>query len=149
MQKMFFIAAAVAALATPQWAQAQTIQYETKVAGYSNSGNGGWILVKAGVNTGGRVTNAGRRDAFTDRVKRGEPLRVTITEQGNPACEVAETIVGVVADNGFVRAAPVKLPFTGTFEVGGNPSLDNVTAVVLNKKTGKVVTRRVPIGTRP
>ena len=123
-------------------ANAQTIKYEVKVKGYSSSG---WIEIRDGKNVGGKIIRDGS-GTWTDRVARDEPLRVTIT--GGRKCKVKDAIVGVVADNGFVRGLIVDLPFTREFVVSKNPAFDNVTVVVINTENSKVVTRRVPIGTR-
>jgi hypothetical protein len=137
-------AAALLLFAIPGVALAQTIKYEVRVKGYSDSG---WVEVRAGRNIGGAVRRD-KKGAWTDRVARGEELRVTITDRRARQCEVSEAIVGVVADNGFVRGAIVDLPFQREFKVSEDTAFDNVIVVVINKGTGRSVTRRVPIGTR-
>lgn len=145
------LAAVAAVVAAAPQALAQTVTFETKVPGYSNSGKDGWILIPPDANTGGRVVNSGKRNATTDRVMRGDQLRVTITGRRGANCQIGEdAIVGVLADNGFARGSVVTLPFSRDFTVSKDPSFDNVTAIVITFRAdgGKVVKRRVPIGTR-
>jgi len=149
--KLVMIAAAVFTLGfSAHQAQAQTIRYEVKVKGYTNAG---WIEVRDGQNVGGEVIKDDS-GVWTDRVARGETLRVKITDSSVPKCKAQDTIVGVVAANGFVRGKIVNLPYTKQFTVSRNASFDNVTVVVLPLPTGSLedagpaVTRRVPIGIR-
>ena len=137
-------AATLTLAAVPNRAQAQSIRYEVKVPGYSSAG---WIEVRDSRNVGGKVV----RDpsgTWTDRVARGENLRVSITDRKPGRCEVKDAIVGVVSDNGFVRGLVADLPFHRDFVVSRDPSFDNVTVIVINRENGNLVTRRVPIGTR-
>lgn len=131
-------------VAAPKVALAQTIKYEVKVKGYTSSG---WIEVRDGGKAGGAVIRD-KSGTWTDRVSRSEELRVSISDSKVKQCEVKNTIVGVIADNGFVKGSVVKLPYQKTFTVAKDPSFDNVTVVVIGLGSGKVVTRRVPIGTR-
>lgn len=148
MNRLFTLAVPFAAtcllFAVPRAALAQTIKYEVKVNGYSSSG---WVEVRTGRNIGGKVRRD-RTGTWTDRVARGESLRVTITDPRARKCVIQEAIVGVVADNGFVRGAIVDLPFQKEFTVGGDPTLDNVTVVVIKEGSHRAVTRRIPIGSR-
>src|SRR5690349_2080444 len=56
-------------------ANAASIRIECKVAGYSTAG---WIEVRNGSNTGGRVQRDSAGRYYTDRVQRGESIRLTI-----------------------------------------------------------------------
>jgi hypothetical protein len=141
------------ALSSASTMSTATITFETRVAGYSNSGNAGWIKVTDTCGGGGRVVRGGTTSACTDRVARGEPIRVTISSgQSNRSQMVAFT--GVTSSNGFGAGSIVTLPQTATFVVSHDPSFDNVyVAVVLLSPSwtpfGGLQQRRVPIGRRP
>ena len=63
---------------------AARIKMECKVKGYSTAG---WIEIRTGSNTGGRVHGSGS-SAYTDRVSRGEPLRITyVAETASERCQ--------------------------------------------------------------
>lgn len=151
-------AAATSTLPEPALASASnvataTITFETRVAGYSNSGNAGWIKVTDTCGGGGRVVRAGTTSACTDRVARGEPIRVTITS-GQSSRSQMVAFTGVSSSNGFSAGSIVTLPQSATFVVSHDPSFDNVyVAVVLLSPSstpfGAVQQRRVPIGRRP
>jgi hypothetical protein len=130
-----------------------TITFETRVAGYSQSGDNGWITVSSTCGGGGRVVRGGRADACTDRVSRGEQLRVRISARGAHRTE-AIGIAGVTSSNGFARGAFINVPFSATFTVSPDPSFDNVQVAVLLfdsnlRPLADIQQRRVPIGRRP
>ncbi len=129
------------------------IGFETRVAGYSNSGNAGWIRVDKSCGGGGRVVNGGRTSACTDRVVRGEPIRVSISSRHANRTRLIG-LSGIQADNGFAAGSIIPVPYTRTFVVSDDPTFDNaiVSAVLvdLNSFTfGAVQELRVPIGRRP
>jgi|JI8StandDraft_2_1071088.scaffolds.fasta_scaffold95995_2 hypothetical protein len=129
-----------------------TITFETRVPGYSRSGNNGWIQVTATCGGGGKVVRAGTRNACTDRVARLEPIRVTISSKQSRRSRVM-AFTGVSAANGFAAGSIVTLPQTATFVVSPDPTFDNVhVAVALlaanSTPLGSVQERRVPIGIR-
>ena len=144
--KMALVAGAALAVMAGEL-KAANIAFATKVAGYPSAG---WIQVKPELRSvlGGRVAYMPQHGGWvTDRVQRGEQIRVSVTnERGERAFCQDISIAGVVASNGFARAALVKIPFTANFTVLNNPSFDNVTVITI---TDRVTSRRVPIGSRP
>jgi hypothetical protein len=130
-----------------------TIEFAVRVPGYGQSGTDGWITVSASCGGGGRIIRAGRRDACTDRVRRGEQLRVTLGARGATRLRLL-TFTGVSSSNGFTRNALLPVPTAAVFTVGGDPSFDNVyvSTHLLDaslRPIGSPVERRVPIGMRP
>src|SRR5690349_13396638 len=102
-------------------AKAATIRMECRVTGYSTAG---WIEVRPGSNTGGRV----QKDAagyYTDRVQRGEPLRVKFSPTGSEYC-YGGALTGAYWDGGGNGVSAAWLPLTLTGTVTTNPNIDNV-----------------------
>lgn len=129
------------------------IAFETQVAGYGRSGVNGWIRVVPGGAGGGRVVNSGTPQAYTDRVSRGEPIRVSINARGVTQFRIMG-VAGIVASNGFAQGAIIGLPYQSTFRVSNDVTFDNARVLVLLLDRnfyplGSVVELRVPIGTRP
>jgi hypothetical protein len=124
--------------------RAATITFETKVKGYSSAG---WIQVKPELREklGGRVAKIGGV-WVTDRVQRGEDLRVSIRPIGRERCHNG-SLSGVHAANGFFKWAAVSLPFVKTTKVSNDPSFDNV--YVWTYTTSGYFEKRVPIGSHP
>lgn len=134
-------------------AAAATIKLEVRVPGYSQSGNNGWILVNSSCGGGGRVVRGGTPNACTDRVARGESIRVTISS-GQSSQSKMLAFTGVSSSNGFSAGSIVTLPQSGTFVVSKDPTFDDVyISVILLSPTsvpfGTAQQRRVPIGSRP
>ena len=77
---------------------AASINYEVQVAGYSKAG---WIKIRPELRSilGGRVANLPQYGGWvTDRVARGENLRVTITPDNRVERHCRGSLVGVVAN---------------------------------------------------
>lgn len=126
-------------------ASAAGFKLETKVAGYST-----YAVVRPELRTvlGGRVRwNAAQKCYETDRVMRGEPVRITIfaTKPGERCNSAA--IAGISSSNGFSAYRAITLPFVESrFTVSKNPSFDNVVLSTLTS-TGSYEFR-LPIGRR-
>lgn len=130
-----------------------TIDFQVKVDNYSSSGDNGWITVNSACGGGGRIINAGKKNACTDRVQRREQLRVTFGAKNAPRMRIS-TFAGVSSSNGFSRNAIFAVPTSATFTVSADPTFDgvHVAAVLLDSNlrvVSGVVERRVPIGKRP
>jgi hypothetical protein len=126
--------------------RAATIQMETKVAGYSGAG---WILVVPELRSqlGGAVRyDSSRRRWVTDRVSRGEPLRVTIRPTTSTERCRNGALTGIYSANGTFTFNGVALPYQTTTSVSRDPSFDNV-HVWLVTSSGWF-DKRVPIGSR-
>jgi hypothetical protein len=127
-------------------ASAAGFKLETIVHGYS-----GYVLVKPELRNvlGGRVRwNPSLRCFETDRVQRGERVRVTIfaTTAGERCRNGA--IAGIISSNGVHFFQAVQLPYTETrFAVSMNPSFDNV-HLRADTTSGRFE-MRLPIGRRP
>jgi len=126
--------------------QAASFKLECIVPGYP-----GYVIVKPELRSvlGGRVRwNPSLRAYETDRVQRGEKLRVTIS--ANKAGELCRNgaIVGVTAANGTAFFNVVALPYVETrFGVSPNPSFDEVYLKAYT--TAGYFEQRLPIGRRP
>ena len=130
-------------------AHASSISIECKVAGYSLAG---WIQVRPGSNTGGRVQyDAAHAVYFTDRVSRGESMRLTFKP----------TVAGEFAYWGDIFPethyslykgyfANVWLPFAEVLTCPTDPSWDNVYAEVCTTAPypNNYNKLRIPIGSR-
>jgi hypothetical protein len=111
---------ALAALTLTTALQATNINYEVKVAGY---GGAGWIKVKPELRTvlGGKVAYRPLDGGWvTDRVARGESLRISITPSTRAERRCRGALIGVIANNDLVSIQPVGLPVTGTWNVTRN-----------------------------
>lgn len=138
--KSLILIAALASAFTSA-AQALTIQLFTKVKGYSDAG---WIEV-VDTNLGGRVVKQGNK-SVTDRVQRGEPLRVVIRD-GRGQFDLVQAVVR--SDNRKIKAEELFIPCDIlNWKVSSDPKDDNVVIRVKSETDRDRVTRRVPIGTR-
>lgn len=138
------ILAALVSLIAPH-ADAASFKLETLVPGYT-----GYVLVKPELRSvlGGRVRwNAALRVFETDRVSRGEKIRLTISPSTSRERCQRVAFAGVSSSNGFFAFAPVTLPYVeNRFGVSTNPSFDNVIATAYT--TSGVFELRLPIGRR-
>lgn len=115
-----------------------------KVPGYSSGS--GWVRIVNGAPGGGKVINM-----VTDRVARGEKLRVMIDDPSfTKKCKCSFTLEAKVSSkNKVVFNGPITIPFTNEFTVDRDPNFDNVRIDIFDPiAPGGVVTRRIPIGTR-
>ena len=115
-----------------------------KVPGYS--AGSGWVRIVNGAPGGGKVINM-----VTDRVARGETLRVVIDDPSfTKKCKCSFVLEGrVSAQNRTVFNGEITIPFRRDFTVDRNPNFDNVRVDIFDPiAPGGVVSRRVPIGTR-
>lgn len=143
-----FVAGHAGLLATN--ASAASIKFETKVAGYSSAG---WILVLPELSglLGGRVRyDSARGRWITDRVQRGEPLRVTVS----PAT-AAERANGLATLNMYstsgweiYESRQVYMTFIGTMTIPMDPSFRDVVVDVWTESSWWVE-KTIPIGPRP
>jgi hypothetical protein len=131
-------------------AHAASIRLETKVAGYSSAG---WILVLPELRAvlGGRVSYDRSRGCWvTDRVQRGELMRVTVSPNTPAEFSNPRALFGVYTTTGWqiFDARWVNLPFSTTGTVPWDPSFRDVVVVVENSAYAGFE-KVVPIGTRP
>ncbi len=142
------LAAGLLVLLSPG-ASAANVQLETRVAGYSSAG---WILVLPGLNgsLGGRVRfDRATNRWITDRIQRGEPLRLTvIPTTATERAQTEATVVLLPDSRGPAITQRIPLPFTGTMTVPADPIFREV---VLEVWFTPLVWQRtnLPIGTRP
>jgi len=126
--------------------QAARIKMECKVKGYSTAG---WIEIRPGSNTGGRVHGSGS-SAYTDRVKRGEPLRITyIADSASERCKGGSWGGIYKFDHGYQSTKDfgvVNLPYVITTTCPENPNWDNVHADIMTSRG--YFYKRIPIGSR-
>lgn len=134
--------------------RAASITLETKVPGYSSAG---WILVVPELRNqlGGRVRYDPARGRWvTDRVARGENMRISIlpTTAQERRQRIALTGVGPRASE-EVDLNLVLLPYVNpNFRVSLNPAYDNVDVNVVSgpwRGPWTLSSLRIPIGTRP
>ncbi len=126
-----------------QTTQAATIKFEAKVPGYSKGT--GWALVVNGAPKA-MVWHPELNCYVTDRVSRGEPIRITVSpSNGAERCDRVAW-AGAYSDTGLLSWFNVRLPFVATGKVPTNPSQDNV--YVWTSTSAGFFERRVPIGTR-
>jgi hypothetical protein len=142
-----FIITAVASLCAcviPE-ASAASFKMETVVPGYT-----GYVLVRPELRyvLGGRVRwNSTLRCFETDRVSRGEKLRVTINPSTASERCLNIAIAGVTSSNGFAAFNLVTIPYVeNRFGVSTNTSFDNVE--VRAYTTSGLYSVRLPIGKR-
>lgn len=124
-------------------AKAANIKMECKVAGYSLAG---WIEVRPGSGTGGRVQRDSAGRYYTDRVQRGEAIRVNVSATTAIERCLSGALTGAYWDNGggLIGAAP--LPFSLTGRVPTNVNVDNLHLWVYTNSG--FFDKRVPIGSR-
>ncbi len=137
---------ALSALAVSAAVNAASINYQVQVSGYSKAG---WITVVPELRglLGGRVANLPKYGGWvTDRVSRGEPLRITILPDRPRETQCRGALVGISSSNGQAAFGLVRLPVSGTWVVTRDPSFDNVHLTVFTE--AGVFDKRVPIGTR-
>jgi hypothetical protein len=145
IRKTIALAALALSVFASSGAEAATFKIETLVPGYT-----GYVLVRPELRfvLGGKVRWNSSINAFeTDRVARGERLRITIrpSTAGERCHNLA--IAGVTSSNGFAAFNFVNLPYVETrFGVSTNTSFDNVMVRTLTS-TGYYETR-LPIGRR-
>ena len=129
--------------------KAADIKFEVKVPGYTQRGNG-WALVLPELRSvlGGKVHwDSGRNQYITDRVSRGETMKITITPT-TPAerCD-SMACVGIGPGDIWTFNKDVRLPYViNNFWVSTNPAYDNVFVKV--HTTSGWYSKRIPIGTR-
>jgi hypothetical protein len=126
---------------------AASIKFETKVAGYSTAG---WILVLPELRSvlGGKIRyDSSRRCYVTDRVSRGDQIRITISPTTSAERCQNGAVEGIYsAAAGICTWQAVTLPFVKTDKVSTNPAFDNV--YVWTKTSSGRFEKRIPIGTR-
>ncbi len=131
-------------LATVAAAQAVSLTFECKVANYSGAG---WIEVRTGSNTGGRVVYDSRTGRYyTDRVQRGEALRITCSPTVSREYAVGGFLYTLNAPNPMALFASAPLPVSRVISCPTNPSWDNVYVGV--ETSSGYYERRIPIGQR-
>ncbi len=127
-------------------ASAASFKLETIVPGYP-----GYVIVKPELRSvlGGRVRwNSSLRCYETDRVSRGERLRVSINPTTSGERCQSGAIAGITSSNGTAIFQAVRLPYVETrFGVSTNPSFDNVHLLAFTTSGRFEV--RLPIGRRP
>lgn len=127
-------------------ASAANIKLQCKVAGYSMAG---WIDIRPGSGTGGRVQYENGK-AYTDRVQRGEPLRITYTaEKVTERCQGGSWGGIYKFTNGYnsmLDFGQVSLPYVITTTCPANPNWDNVHADI--RTSLGYFSKRIPIGSR-
>lgn len=124
-------------------AKAANIKMECKVAGYSLAG---WIEVRPGSGTGGRVQRDAAGRYYTDRVQRGEAIRINVTASTPVERCLNGAISGAYWDNGGGLIGASLLPFTLSGRVPTNTSVDNLHVWVYTNSG--FFDKRVPIGSR-
>lgn len=141
-----FKAIIAAVVLTSAASQAATITLQVQVKGYSSAG---WVLVRPELRSvlGGKVAYLPQHGGWvTDRVARGEAVRLNITPSSprEEKCKVA--VLGVNINNAFAGVQAVPLPCVGSFVVSSDPRVDSVRMAV-NTAFG-TTEYRVPIGSR-
>lgn len=140
------IACAVLAQLSLPKAEAARFKLEVRVPGYSS-----YAVVKPELRSqlGGRVRwNSSIGSFETDRVARGETIRVTLipTTSGERCHNLG--IMGIIANNDAINVAVGFMPYTASgWVVTYNPAHDNVRLAALT--TAGVFDMRMPIGRRP
>ena len=137
---------AIAALGASDSAKAADIKFETVVPGYR-----GYALVRPELRAqlGGRVMwDAARGRWVTDRVSRGETMRITISanKPNETRCR-SLAIQGITANNGYLNWGLVNLTSVTKHTVSTNPSFDNVYVFAITSAGN--FEKRIPIGRRP
>jgi hypothetical protein len=145
MSRLLTVTIGTLLVASAGKASAAGFKLETKVQGYST-----YAVVRPELRSvlGGRVRwNVAQRCYETDRVMRGEPVRVTIfaTNPGERCNNAA--IAGISSSNGFSAYRAITLPFVESrFTVSKSPSFDNVVLSAVTSTGSYAV--RLPIGSR-
>ena len=125
--------------------QAAEFKLETSVKGYP-----GYVLVNPSLRyvLGGRVRwNSSLHCYETDRVSRGERLRISILPSTRGEICKSGAIAGITSSNGSAYFQSVNLPYVETrFGVSTNPSFDNVHLIALTSSGRYEI--RLPIGRR-
>lgn len=126
-------------------AQALTVRFFTKVAGYNN---GDWIEIVSGAPKAKPAKING--NWVTDRVQRTEPLLVKITDNNPGPCDWDFVNAMVTINGKQVSKAQRWIPEQGSFQlrIHDKPSSDNVVIKVKSQLDRDFKERRVPIGTR-
>lgn len=130
-------------------AEAAKIKMEVKVAGYSTAG---WILVVPELRStlGGKVRFIAEYGCYvTDRVQRGETMRLTISAStATERCQKGAWtgVVSLSDPNQLFTIGAVTLPYVNTAKVTTNPLADEVYAYAIT--SAGTFAKRVPIGTR-
>ena len=125
------------------------IGFSCKVPGYSSGS--GWVRIDEGSRSGGRVIRTSS-EMVTDRVARGETLRVVIDDPSfTKKCKCSFILEAKVSTkNKTVFSGEITIPFKREFVVDKDPNFDNVRVEIFDPiAPGGVVSRRIPIGTRP
>ena len=145
---IILLAALCAGPAAPS-AQAASIRFETKVVAYSSAG---WILVLPELRSvlGGRVRYDNvRRCWITDRVQRGEPLRITCSPTTPDEQRDNEILFGIYPSNGWeVYSDEVFLPYVHVLTIPYDTNFRDVVVGVQNS-SWQWFERMIPIGPRP
>lgn len=125
---------------------AASINFEVQVPGYSRAG---WVKVRPELRAllGGKVAFLPQHGGWvTDRVSRGETMRISILPDRARETRCRGALVGVSAANGYAEFGLTRLPVTGTWSVTRSPSFDNVRITAVTE--AGVFERRIPIGSR-
>ena len=129
--------------------QAASITLQVKVPGYSQRGDG-WVLVLPELRSqlGGAVRWDNTRGCYiTDRVSRGEEMKITITPSTPTEKCTRIALTGIAPGNTWYFDRLVGLPYVITgFRVSTSPAYDNV---YVNVATfSGLFDKRLPIGSR-
>jgi hypothetical protein len=129
--------------------QAADIKFQVKVPGYTQRGDG-WVLVLPELRSvlGGAVRwDSARNSYITDRVARGEVMKITISPGTRSEQCTRIALVGIAPGDTWYFDRLVLLPYViNGFVVSKNPAYDNVYVNVYT--TSGHFDKRIPIGTR-
>ena len=129
--------------------KAAQIKLEVRVPGYTQKGNG-WAVVMPGSSSflGGRIAWDSAHNCYiTDRVSRGETMRITVLATSPLERCSKVTITGTSSGNFSYYASNVRLPYViNSFVVSSNPAFKNV--VVSASTTAGGCNQPIPIGSR-
>jgi len=129
--------------------QAADIKFQVKVPGYTQRGDG-WTLVLPELRSvlGGKVRWDEARNCYvTDRVARGELMKITLTAGTRTEKCTRIALTGIAPGDTWYFDRVVFLPYViEGFRVSTNPAYDNVYVNVLTF-SGKFE-KRIPIGSR-
>ena len=141
--------AAVACTLGLSQSRAADIKFEAKVAGYTQRGNG-WVLVlpERRPILGGKVAwDQALGTYVTDRVARGETMRVTITPGTRTEKCYRIALEGIAPGNTWTYDKLVPLPYTTpSFEVSKSPAFSNMFVNIFT--FSGPFSKRIPIGSR-
>lgn len=147
----FAAAAALAFSLCSPAAKAVDIKMETKVPGYTGRGSG-WVLVLPELRSvlGGAVRWDSARGCYiTDRVARGETMRITLAPTTPSERFWRLALTGIAPGEQWYFDQLVLLPYVNAnFRVSTNPAYDNVFINVFTTSTPTPVSKRIPIGSR-